>query len=277
MPALDLIRGPALTAVSAGDAQGLADLGREQRARLETLREERLWDWLGGLDADQPSLWPLWCLFSFLGLAPLAVLTAGFTLGPVLWCVLALTALSPLPYWLLYVPVRRRTRRLLEHAGLRPAVVVACDTAAHDEDGDEPVAVWALAGDSVGRSAGAAGPDALRALVAAGDRLAAQLREPPPADDALAPFVRGLRERIDARVADGRRCAAPRELGEGLEVAHLLLHPINLPGERLSSRLLFVLADVARDGPASTRVVPSPVWGRGVEALCAAFPWEESR
>lgn len=77
------------------DDAALADFFDEQRARVEVIRRNELWDWLGGaaLSFSRPERLPrgVWIEISSMTLLVITVLITGFTRGPVLWSFAALT------------------------------------------------------------------------------------------------------------------------------------------------------------------------------------------
>lgn len=266
--------GPVLRAVAPGDVQALQDLFAEQAARLDVVRQHRLWQWFGGMprgfSSGKEVLWGFGlqiagylCVFA-------ALIVAGWTRGPVLWVLLLLPVLCALLRVVLVWPPRRRTLRLYENAEQRPAVVVAHDPAALEGPSEAAYAVAAL----VPKRRIAAGE--LPALLDAGERLRAWVEErvAPPAD-AVA-FVASIRRGIAAKDHDDSRVPVPAALGDH-ELARVWITPAVLPGEQLASRLLFLFLHPTDRSRGHTRQVESSLWGGGVEALCAALPLEVAR
>jgi hypothetical protein len=262
------IAGPCLTEIAPDDAAALAALAAEQRARLLTIRRERIWQWLGGLPGLEVSPSALFGVIAFLLLVPAAVITAGFTQGFWLWILLGLAFASVLPWRLRVWPVRRRTLAFYQRGELRPAVVLAAEPEACNPDNQKRRALHLLVGGPLG------GPAQLQTLLAAGNSLAAMVAGRSEAPAAVAAFAAAIRDDVQQHRCDGSRTAAPAALGQGLEYARVSGNPTFLPEERLTSRLLFAFVDPAGRGPGSSKVLQSSVWGGGVRSLCAAFPWE---
>jgi hypothetical protein len=264
-------RGPALQQIDRGDDAALAHLRAEQRARLQFVRESELWDWLGGVPGWELYPSAMWGTFAFLALVPVAILTAGFTRGPVLLALCALAVAALVPQLFVYLPRRRRIVARYRRAELAPAIAFAAEPEASDPENRLLRSVWALVAPP------GADANALRALDAAAQKVRALLDAGGEPAGELLPFVAAVRRDVAARAADGSREPAPAVLGRGLEYARLRVSPNYLPDERLTTRLLFVFRDPADAGPGGTRVVQSSMWGEGIGTLCGAFPWEASR
>lgn len=265
--------GPALRAVALDDVAALQHLFAEQQARLEVVRQHRLWQWFGGMPCGFSSgrevLWGLGLQFAGYACVFAALITAGFTRGPVLWVMLALPVAFALLRAVLVWPPVWKTRRLYERAEQRPAVVVGWAPAAM-ERANAAHAVAALVPSK------RIDPGQLPALLAAGKRLRRWVRgaDSPPAD--LAAFVESIRRGIAAKTHDDSRVQVPAALG-GYELARLQITPQVLPGEQFASQLLFVFLDPERRSAGHTRQVECSLWGEGVASLCAALPLEVGR
>jgi len=260
-------RGPALQRIDPGDDEALGHLRNEQRARLQFVRDHALWEWLGGVPGWELCMSALWGTIAFLGLVPVAILTAGFTRGPVLIAICALAVAALVPQLFVLLPRQRRIVARYRRAELQPAIAIAAEPEACDPQNELLRSVWALV------APGPADAAALRALDAAAQKVRQMLAAGGTPAGELAPFVTAVRGDVAARAADGARMPAPAALGRGLEYARLRVSPNYLPGDCLRSRLLFVLRDPADAGPGGTRVVQSSMWGEGVDTLCAAMPW----
>lgn len=262
--------GPALTAVRLDDAEGLRALFAEQRARLEVVRDNEIWQWFGGVPSGfgRPAavLHGVYLQIAFVSLFALALVVAGFTRGPVLWGVAGLAASCLLVRALLLGPPTRETLSFYRRAVQVPGVIVALAPATA---GDEQRSAAVLVAFGVNDAA------ALEGLVAAGDRLRRLVEGMETTPAALASLVAAILRRRTARDHDGSRTAVTAEVGPGtFELAHLRISPNFLPGEEVTSRLLFVLADPERRTAGHARVVQSSLWGEAAAGLCAALPLE---
>ena len=161
---------------------------------------------------------------------------------------------------------RRRVRRY-QRAVQVPAVVLAAEPAASDAANKQLRGIWALCDPAVDS------PERLRELIARGDRVAAMVAGTAPVAPDLADFVAGVRGDAAARRADGSRTPVPAGLGATTGYVRLRVSCNFLPGERLTSRLLFAFVDPAAPGPRGAGVLQPYLWGEGVASLCAAFPW----
>lgn len=266
MPELEVMRGPALDSVQFGDDEAIRHLAREQRARLATIREQRIWNWFGGIFAGQPSLWPFFSSFVFLAIVPVAVIVAGITQGWWLVALVVIAAASIAPYVFLFVPRRRRAQRLFETAELRPAIVLTADPELEDPEAARAGSVQVLVGPPLD------GAEALQCLVAAADRVRSAL-DASSDDEAVAAVVDELRRRQGR--TDGSRVPVA-QLGFPCEIASLRVFVDLLPGGCLESRLMFVLAAPDRRDAGSTLQVQTELWGEGVDGLWESLPWRRS-
>lgn len=251
------------------DDAALADFFAEQHARLEVIRRNEIWDWLGGnvLSFSHPErlLRGVWTEIASMALLVLTILVAGFTHGPVLWSFAALTlACLVLGRWLRTQPLRL-TAAHYRRAGAYPAAVFASGTAREDEHAIP--FVHALVGFEVRNW------KELRQLVAAAERLEALVAGRAEAPVELREFVGRLRADLEAKVCDTTRLELPAAFGlPATEVVRMYYGPQWLPDGRLDSRLLFVLADRAHRGPDRSRVMFHNTWGCGAASLAAHFP-----
>ncbi len=253
------------------DDDALADFFDEQRARVEVIRRNKLWDWLGGV----PLRWahPWWLLYGVraeMASAPLLVLTilvAGFTRGPVLWSCATLTVACFL------------VGRLLQ------AIPSVLSVAHHRRAEVFPVAIFAHGTKRVANQEfpyfhALVGLDVrtwkeLRDLVSRARRLdelvAGRCDVPPEQRE----FVESLRTDFAAEVYDGSR--RPVLAGTGLGEVQILRAACaleSLPEGKLHSRLLFALADRRRLGPDRALILYRDLWATGTPSLCAQFPLE---
>jgi hypothetical protein len=263
--------GPALRAASLRDAGTLRDLFAEQRARLQVVREHRLWHWFGGVPngfgSPRAALHGLYLQGAFVLLLVAAIFTAGFTYGIALWSMLGAAFACLLAKSLLLGPPTRRTLQLYARAVPWAGIVVAHDARLADPGDEEERAAVVLAT--------LADPDGQRLprLVAAAARVRAWLAgsEAPPA--ACVPSVQAIRDAIAAGRGDGSRVRAPAELGDAaFAIAFVRLSRYHVPQQEVTSRLLFGIADPERSDEGSTRVTHCTLWGNGVEALAAELP-----
>ena len=267
--------GPALTAVAPDDEVALRALFTEQRARLAVVRQQRLWDWIGGMPAfgfaaPKAMLHGLYLQLGAVVSFAIALIVAGFTHGPVLWVFLGLVVASLVLRSVLVGRPMRRTRRLYERAVQAPAMVVAISPCG-DPSFEGVFHATALV--AFGETNG----ERLRALATAAERLGRMADGSEAVPDELAALVATVRGAMSAPVADGRRFEVPPSVAPGrTELAHVLVPESALPHGRITSRLLFVLCDPDSRAPQHTRALHSPMWGNGVERLCEAFPLEVS-
>jgi hypothetical protein len=132
-------RGPALRRIDPGDDEALGHLRAEQQARLQFVRDHELWDWLGGVPGWGLCMPAMWGTFAFLGLVLVALLTDGFTRGPVLVAICAAR-------WV--VPSAERCRRLLKNGVVVPAAVVQANSQwsdAENADWQPATILWSAA------------------------------------------------------------------------------------------------------------------------------------
>lgn len=263
----EAVDGPALKAVSRTDDEAVRALFAEQRGLLSVVRENGIWDWLGGVPSGfgNPSgpLYSLYCSFAFVVLVAVALVVAGFTRGPALWVLLGLAIVCLVARALLTGSATRKTMALFQRGVLVPSIVLAVET---DSDDPDIADVAVLVGMKV-RSA----PE-LNALVVAGGRVRDLLAgdESTPAD--LQSFVASLRDRSNF---DGSRIATPASVGKDYEVAFLTFDSMILPSEEVDSQLLFVFADPDCRDQQHTRIVQPELWGHGAQSLCDSLPLEE--
>tara|TARA_R110002072_G_scaffold174303_3_gene329368 strand:- start:56164 stop:56976 length:813 start_codon:yes stop_codon:yes gene_type:complete len=266
---IEAIAGPALKVVSQNDDAAVRALFTEQRGLLEVVRQNRIWQWLGGVPSGfgRPSagLISLYLAFGFVVLLAVAFFVAGFTQGITLWIVTALAFACLLVRPFVHGSAIKKTLALFECGVLLPAIVVHVEDKEYTDD-DELSVVAVLVGMNVQSS------DDLRSLVVAGGRLRDYVDgdELTPRD--LKPLVQSIRERASH---DGGRVAAPSSIGKDYEIAYLVVNPLLLPGEVVDSQLMFVFADPNRRDADHTRVVQSELWGNGAAGLCNALPLEE--
>ena len=266
--------GPALAAVELDDIEGLRALFAEQRARLAVVRENRIWQWFGGVPSGFGSpkalLHGLYLQFAFIALLPIALIVAGITRGPGLWVILALGASCLLVRSVVLGRPTRKTLRFYRRAVQAPAMVIATAPCS------DPALAHLLRATAL-VAFGAVDGGRLAVLVSAAERLGRMIEGAEPIPDDLAPLVANVRDAMAERVADGSRFEVPASLGVGhCELAYVLVPVPLLPEERFSSRLVFVLCDPTSRAAAHTRIVQSSLWGNGVEKLCDAFPMQVS-
>lgn len=264
--------GPALAQVEPDDGQAVQALFREQRARLDVVRDNGIWEWLGGVPngfgSPAAPLHAIRLRLAMVALVAIALVMAGFTRGPWLWAALGLAFACGLAAALLVGPASRKTLRFYRRAVQAPAVIVA-DAPYEGVPAERARCAAVLV------AVRSVEPRVLRPLVSAAHRLRRMVAgaEPPPAE--VATFVDEVRRGLEARRDDGSRIAVPPLFGSGdWELARVMLPIPFLPRGELSSRLLFVLLDTEQTAPGHTRIVQSELWGRGVERLSEAFPWE---
>ncbi|MBL8748977.1 MAG: hypothetical protein JNK78_07445 [Planctomycetes bacterium] len=261
--------GPALTHVEPDDADALRALFAEQRARLDVVREHRLFEWVGGASPGRVALTGLTLQLACVGLVAVGLIVAGITRGPWLWGIFAVAAACLAVRAALVGPPTQKALHFCERAVLVPGVVVA----------DVPFADPSLSHlrcAAVMVAPGGVGPAAFAAFVAAADRLRSLLAEDAVVVEHLQAFVGSVRRGLAARVDDGHRIAVPVAIGDGFELAHLAVPIPLLPRGEFSSRLVFVLLDPAERDAGQARIVQSTLWGNGVEQLCERFPREEA-
>ena len=81
---LDPVTGPALRTIRKDSDQDLQVLFAEQRGLLQVVRENRIWDWFGGLPSFGPAslaIHDLYLAFGFVGLTAIALVVAGLPGG----------------------------------------------------------------------------------------------------------------------------------------------------------------------------------------------------
>jgi hypothetical protein len=251
------------------DDAALADFFAEQHARLEVIRRNEIWDWLGGnvLSFSHPErlLRGVWTEIASMALLVLTILVAGFTHGPVLWSFAALTlACLVLGRWLRTQPLKQ-TAAHYRRAQVFPVAIFAHTT---DRIGEAEVpVVHALVGLDVRTWKD------LRELMAQAERLEALVDGRVEVPTALSAFVEERRNDLRSRRRDASRVPVPPELGLGrVQVLRDCCAPHWLPHGELDSRLLFVLADPERLGPERARVMFHQTWGTGARSLCERFP-----
>ncbi len=262
--------GPALTHVEPDDVEALGALFAEQRARLDVVREHRLFDWIGGASAGRAALRGIALQLVCVALVAVGLIVAGFTRGPWLWGIFALAASCLAVRAALVGPPTKKALHFCERAVLVPGVVVA-DVAFAD-----PSLAHVRCAAVVVAPAGLE-PSALRAFVAAADRVRSLLADGAVVAEHLQVFVASVKRGLAARVDDGHRIAVPVAIGDGFELAHIAVPIPLLPREEFSSRLVFVLLDPADRDDGHARIVQSTLWGNGVEQLCERFPREGAK
>jgi hypothetical protein len=269
-----VLKGPALRRVSATDEAAVRAMFAEQRAMLELVRRDGLWDWLGGMPAGfgnpKAGLYGIYLAVAFVVFAALALIVAGFDRGVWLLSCAALAALCLVARALTEGRAERQTEAYYRRARTMPAVVVAVgepdwDGSSDDDPDDPPTPAALLVG------VGCESAEDLDALLRAGRQLRAAVVDPGAADGELAGLARELRDEVSC---DGSRRAAPSALGAGVDVAFVGLHLPWLPNREHDSELLFVLADPDRRDAAHTRQAHHVTWGPGGVSLCGALPWE---
>ncbi len=270
MPTADHL-GPMLREVAPDDAQALEAMFAEQRARVAVVRENFIWHWFGdvpsGFGSPRAQLRGVYLQLAFVALVAAALIVAGFTRGPVLWCVLAAALLCLLVREIVLTRPARATMRLFGRAVLVPAVIVARVRDPGITDIHVPL-VFALLSTSPPTAASFA------ALLATGDRLRQLVDSAEPAPAELAATVAAIRSGAPRAAYDGSR--VPVAALGGLELARFYVPPGYMPGGELTSRLVFVLADPEARTANSTRVVQTMLWGEGGESLVRALPWSRS-
>jgi hypothetical protein len=264
--------GPAFTAVAPDDEAALRALFVEQRARLDVVREHRLWDWVGGMPSfgfgsPKALLYGVYLQLACIAFVAIASIVAGFTHGPVLWVILGLVASCLVLRSAVFGRPMRRARRFYERAVQAPAMIVSTSPCS-DPELQGVLRTTALV--ALGEWDGAR----LAALAAAAERLQRLISGDEPVPDELAALVANARAAMgEGRVAEGSRFAAPASLcARRCELAYFLMPAPLLPQSPVASRLLFVLCDPDSQAAYHTRVVQSSLWGNGVWRLCEAFP-----
>ena len=269
------LKGPALQRVAPTDDAAVRAAFAEQRALLDLVRRDRLWDWLGGMPAGfghpRAALYGLYLAIAFVVFAAIALIVAGFDRGAWLLSFSGLAALCLVVRPLTEGRAARQTEAFYRRVRTMPAVVVTADEpdwdgASDDDPDDPPTPVALLVGTGAGSSAD------LQALLEAGRRLRAAVAAPEEADGELRSLVSEIREGI---LCDGSRRPAPAALGADVDVAFVGLHLPWLPNRELDSELLFVIADPGRRDAAHTRLAHHVTWGPGGVRLSGELPWEE--
>lgn len=261
--------GPALTRVTPDDDEALRALFAEQRARLAVVRENRIWQWFGGMPSGfgSPSapVLDIYLAIAAVCCFAVALIVAGFTWGLWLWITAGLGVAVLIWRAVVTIPPRRKTRALFDRAETWPGVVVAHG---HSSKNDA-LAVFALVHPRID------GADTLQRLVECGDRLRALVGGGDGAPAELQAIAATVRERMSSPVPDGSRAPVPASIGmKGCELAFVEVWPQLLPSGQLDSRLLFVFADPEHRDAAHTRVLQGTVWGGACEFLCDALPLE---
>lgn len=263
----DAVAGPVLKSVSRTDDQAVRALFAEQRSMLSVIRENKIWDWLGGVPSGfgnpKVELYSLYLGIASVALLAIALIVAGFTRGAGLWVTLGLAIACLVVRPLLTGPPTRKTLELFARGEQMPAIVLGIE---EDKEDVDLVNVAVLVGTKV-QSA-----DELNALVVAGGRLRDMVGndEPTPAD--LQSFVQSVREHQDHV---GGRVPAPPSIGNDYDVAFLMFDVMDLPSEEVDSQLLFVFADPQCRDAEYTRIVSPRLWGHGAQSLCDSLPLEE--
>lgn len=264
---IEAIRGPALRSVTQNDDAAVRALFAEQRSLLTVVRDNQIWQWLGGVPSGfgnpAAELYSIYCAFAFVVLFAITLIVAGFTRGPALWILFGLAMLCLLARPLLNRTATKKTMALFVRGVQLPAIIVRVAAEAADDDLERLVV---LIGKNVQSS------DSLSALVVAGGRIRDYVRYDEETPNDLQPLIKGIRER---EAFDGSRSTLPSTVGNDYELGYLTVNPILLPGETVHSQLLFVFADPNCLDAAHTRVVQCDLWGHGVEGLCNALPLEE--
>lgn len=260
--------GPALREVAPDDTNALDALFAEQRARLAVVRDNRIWDWLGdvpsGFGIAAAQLYGVYLQIVFVVAIAATLIVAGFTRGPVLWCVAATAPACLLLRELVLGMPARATLRLFRRGLVVPAAIVARAADPRNPELDEPL-VLALLRPAPPTAA------SFRALLAAAEQLRAAASGDAPIPAELAAAVASIRTAAQPAAYDGSRITIA---ANGLELARVFLR--YGPGADPASRVTFVLADPRARGAGSTRMVQPMLWGEGGESLCRALPWRRS-
>jgi hypothetical protein len=262
--------GPALYELSPDDDEGVRELFAEQRARIEVVRRNGIWGFMGGIRGEE--LRWIYAQIASLPAMVLLLLVAGFTRGPVLWGCAALAFALFVAGWIGRFRNRRRWISIYRRGVLRPAVVVAFDPKL-PADPVTPRWMHVLVGLDVEEAKG------LRRLIETGDRLRGMIEHGIDVPGPLAAFVEQARKACLDRVSDGSRIVPPDALNGGrAELARLGVDPETLPGGRFASRLFFAFVDEADRGGESVLQVPSEaIWGACIQDVCRRFPLETPR
>ncbi|MFN3243662.1 MAG: hypothetical protein ACE37K_19305 [Planctomycetota bacterium] len=263
-------KGPALREVEPDDDTRVRAVLAEQRAMLDVVRGNRVWDWLGGMPSGfghpKAGLYGIYLAVAFVVMAAIALVVAGFDRGVWLATFVGLALVCLLVRAVVEGSAERRTKAFYGRAVQMPAVVLHAQEPDDDGDDDEPATPVALL---VGTDVSSA--DDLAALLEAGARLRAGIEDPDACEPALVELARTIR---DGRECDGSRMAAPEALGKAMDVAFVAVFEDWLPERELDSRLVFVLADPDRRDARHTRVAHHAAWGPGAVNLCARLPLE---
>lgn len=250
MVSADLSRGPYLfDGVDTESEADLRALAKEQRARVETLRENELWTWYQGNPGDTRGYLAVLGAVGSVLLVTLMTLVAPFHQGAGLLILGLLGVLCALPHWLWYRPAIQSGIAIFRRYELRPAAFFVVEPGLEKEDDDRLGAAHVVIGKAFEH------PEDVRALVSAADALAAD----PPVENANA---------VEAARHDGSR-----QIAGAHEVAHLLINTCFLPEERLSSKHIYVFVDPSHRGPHSVRLATHWVWGEDLSLLLDAYPW----
>ncbi len=264
--------GPPVRDVSVDDVQQLATVFAEQRARVAVVRENAIWQWFGGVPqgfgSPHARLHGIYLQLAFAALTAVALVVAGFTRGSWLWALLALAAACLAARALVTGVPARRTLRVYRRALLVPAIVVARRRDPNIVDADVPLVHALLV-------AAPPTPASFAALLAAAARTRRMLDGTELVPPELAGAVARMRAGGASASYDGSREAVP-QLGERVELARFFVPPGYTPDDRLTSRLVFVLADPDDRSAGHTRVTQPLLWGPGGEALYRALPEESA-
>ena len=146
------LKGPALQRVAPTDDAAVRAVFAEQRALLDLVRRDRLWDWLGGMPAGfghpRAALYGLYLAIAFVVFAAIALIVAGFDRGVWLLSFSGLAALCLVVRSLTEGRAVRQTKAFYRRVRTMPAVVVTADEpdwdGASDDDPDDPPTPVAL-------------------------------------------------------------------------------------------------------------------------------------
>jgi hypothetical protein len=265
--------GPVLHRIAPADLDSLQALFAEQRARLDVVRSNRIWQWFGGVPdgfgSPKAPVHAVYLQLAFVALVGLTLVVAGCTRGPWLWATGGLAVACPLARALVFGRPVRQTLAFYERAVQMPGILVACapELAVPASTQLHCAAVLVARGGADARG--------LENLIAAGEEVRRWLSGVAAVPDAWRAVVAEVQRGLAAKDHDGSRIAVPDGLpGGAYEIARVRLATAQLPGEALTSRLVFVFADPLTPTPGHARVLHHALWGGGVETLCAALPWE---
>lgn len=265
------MKGPALRDVSPGDDDAVRAVLAEQRAMLDVVRRNRVWDWLGGMPSGfghpKAGLYGIYLAVAFVAMMAMALIVAGFDRGVWLGSFVGLALLCLAIRSFVEGAAERRTKAFYGRAVQMPAVVLHAQDPDFAGDDDEPPTPAALL---VGTNVQSSGD--LGALLEAGARLRRGIEDSEACEPALCAVAQGIR---DGQECDGRREPAPEALGNGMELAFVPVFEDWLPERELESQLVFVLADPGSRDARHTRVAHHAAWGPGAVNLCSKLPLEE--